>query len=52
MEHKLRKLVNRKFALYPKTDKIIEVRDELYSIMLDKYNDCLDSGMSREDSFI
>jgi hypothetical protein len=51
MEQKLRKLINRKLFLYPKTDKIIEVREELYSIMLDKYNDCLDAGMSREESY-
>jgi len=51
MEKKLRKLLNRKFALYPRTDKIIEVRDELYSIMLDKYNDCLESGLSREEGY-
>ena len=51
MEKKLRKFINRKFFLYPKTDKIIEVREELYSIMLDKYNDCLDSGMAKEDSY-
>lgn len=51
MERKLRKLVNRKFFLYPKTDMIIEVREELYTIMLDKYHDCLSSGMSQEDSY-
>jgi hypothetical protein len=51
MEKKLRKYINRKFFLYPKTDKIIEVREELYSIMLDQYNDCLASGMSEEESY-
>lgn len=47
----MRKLINRKFSLYPKTDKIIEVREELFSIMLDKYKDCLDSGMTEEESY-
>ena len=51
MEQKLRKFINRKFFLYPKTEKIIEVREELYSIMLDKYHDCMDSGMSKEESY-
>lgn len=51
MEKKLRKFINRKFSLYPKTAKIIEVREELYSIMLDKYNDCLQAGMSVEESY-
>lgn len=52
MEKKLRKFINRKFFLYPKTDKIVEVREELYSIMLDQYYDCLAAGMSKEESYI
>jgi len=51
MEKKLRKYISRKFLFYPKTKEIIEVREELYSIMLDKYNDCLLSGMSAEESY-
>lgn len=51
MERKLRKYINRKFFLYPKTEKIIEVREELYSIMLDKYNDCLASGVDKEECY-
>ena len=51
MDKKLRKLINRKFLLYPNTDRIIEVREEMYSIMLDKYNDCLNSGMSKQESY-
>lgn len=51
MEKKLRKYINRKFFLYPKTEKILEVREELYSIMLDHYNDCLASGISKEESY-
>ena len=41
MKKKLEKYINRKFLLYPKTRDILEVRDELYSIVLDRYNDCL-----------
>ena len=51
MEKKLRKYINRKFFLYPKTEKIIEVREELYSIMLDQYSDCLAAGISQEQSY-
>lgn len=51
MEKKLRKYIYRKFFLYPKTEKIIEVRDELYSIMLDKYRDSLNSGLTKEESY-
>jgi len=51
MEKKLRKYINRKFFLYPKAKGIIDIREELYSIMLDKYNDCLNFGMSEEESY-
>ncbi len=51
METKLRKYVNRKFLLYPKTNEIVEVREELYSIMLDKYNDCLDMGITQDECY-
>ena len=51
MENKLRKYINKKFHLYPKTKEFVEVREELYSIMLDKYYDCLEMGMPSEDSY-
>jgi hypothetical protein len=51
MQNKLRKYINKKFRLYPKTKEIIEVREELFSIILDKYNDCIQSGMDEERSF-
>lgn len=51
MEGKLKKYINRKFMLYPKTKDILEVREELYSIVLDRYRDCLNSGMSQEESY-
>lgn len=51
MEEKLKRYINRKFLLYPKTKEILEVRDELYSIMLDKYNDCLNMGITQEESY-
>ena len=51
MQNKLRKYINKKFRLYPKTKEILEVREELFSIVLDKYNDCIQSGMDEERSF-
>lgn len=51
MHNKLRKYINKKFRLYPKTKEILEVREELYSIILDKYNDCVQSGMDEEQSY-
>ena len=29
----------------------MEVREELYSIVLDRYNDCINLGMSPEESY-
>lgn len=52
MENKLRKYINKKFRLYPKTKEILEVREELFSIILDKYDDSLQSGMNQEQSFL
>lgn len=51
MEKRLRKYINRKFFFYPKTDRIIEVREELFSLMLDKYTDCLESGLAKEECY-
>ncbi|HZJ57547.1 MAG TPA: hypothetical protein VFD89_04825 [Clostridia bacterium] len=51
MKARLEKYINRKFLLYPKTRDIVEVRDELYSIVLDRYNDCLNLGMSEGASY-
>jgi len=51
MQNKLRKYINKKFRLYPKTKEILEVREELFSIILDKYNDSIQSGLDEERSF-
>jgi len=51
MEQKLRRYVDGKFRLYPKTKEIIELREELYSMMRDKYRDCQSSGMSKAASY-
>lgn len=51
MEKKLRVYVDRKFFAYPKTEQIVELREELFSMMRDKYNDCMKSGLSEEESY-
>lgn len=51
MEQKLRSYIDRKFRIYPKTDEIVELREELFSMMRDKYRDCQNSGMSKEQSY-
>lgn len=51
MQNKLRKYINKKFRLYPKTKEILEVREELFSIILDKYNDSVQSGMDEQSSY-
>ncbi len=47
MKNKLRNYINRKFFIYPKTTGIVELREELFSMMCDKYDDCQMSGQSR-----
>ena len=51
MEMKLRAYINRKFFMYPKTKEIVELREELYSMMVDKYNDYQKSGFTKEESY-
>ncbi|MEG1108178.1 MAG: hypothetical protein RSD32_01565 [Oscillospiraceae bacterium] len=51
MEQKLRRYIDRKFYIYPKTKEILELREELYSMMCDKYRDCKKSGLSKEKSY-
>lgn len=51
MKEKLKKYVYGKFRHYPKTKEITELRDELYSMTCDKYEDCLSNGMNENDSY-
>ena len=51
MKDKLRAYVGRKFKLYPKTKQIVELREELYSMMCDKYDDCLSEGKTESESY-
>lgn len=51
MERKLKRYLKKKFLFYPKTEDIIEIHDELYSIMLDKYSDCLKMGFTPKEAY-
>ena len=51
MENKIREYVARKFAVYPNTEKVIAFREKLLSMMLDKYCDCRNKGMSEQKSY-
>jgi len=51
MEKKIREYLDRKFVIYPNTKKIIEFRQKLLIMMLDKYRDCRSYGMSTQKSY-
>ncbi len=51
MEERLRKYVEALFAEAPKTKKSIELRQEIYTNLLDKYNDLKNSGASDEEAY-
>lgn len=47
MKEKLRVYLSRKFMMYPKTNAILALKKELYSMMCDRYDDCVEKGMSK-----
>ncbi|MDY5940376.1 MAG: hypothetical protein SPJ23_01850 [Eubacteriales bacterium] len=51
MKQKLRKYVLRKFRGYPKTKEIVDLREELYAMMCDKYDDALKKGNSNDEAY-
>lgn len=51
MKEQLKKYAAKKFRRYPKTKEIVELREELYSMMCDKYDDCIAGGMSEKESY-
>jgi hypothetical protein len=51
MKDKLRVYINRKFLLYPKTNGIVELKEELFSMMCDKYDDCQKKGLTKAASY-
>lgn len=40
--NKIKKTVDRKFSYYPETKEVLDLKEELLSIMIDKYNDLHD----------
>ncbi|MGI6153291.1 MAG: permease prefix domain 1-containing protein [Christensenellaceae bacterium] len=51
MEEKIRKYVEGLFADAPKTKLSIELRQEIYSNLMDKYGDLRTSGATEEEAF-
>ena len=51
MEDKIREYVNKKFEVCPYSMKLIEFREKLISIMIEKYRDCQYYGMSKQKSY-
>jgi uncharacterized membrane protein len=51
MEEKIRKYVEVLFAGAPKTKKAIELRQELYTNLLDKYRDLRETGATEEEAY-
>lgn len=50
MREELKKYAWRKFRRYPKTKEITDLRDELYSMMCDKYDDLTASGVDESEA--
>lgn len=51
MEEKLRQYVESLFAKAPKTQKMLELREEIFSNLKEKYNDLLTTGASEEEAY-
>ncbi len=51
MENKIKEYVNRKFGVYTNTKKMIELKEMLLSMMLEKYRDCQNLGMTEQKSY-
>ena len=51
MEKKIREYLDRKLDIYTNTKKMIEFKEKLLSMMLDKYRDCRSFGMTEKKSY-
>lgn len=51
MEEKLRKYVEELFADAPKTSKMVELREEIFMNLKEKYNDLITAGASEEEAY-
>ena len=50
MKEELKKYAWRKFRRYPKTKEITELREELWSMMCDKFDDCVAAGADEKEA--
>ena len=50
MREELKKYAWRKFRRYPKTKEITDLREELYSMMCDKFDDCVAAGLDEKEA--
>ena len=44
---RIKKAVDKRFSYYPKTKEVLDLKEELLSIMIDKYND-LETGTEKK----
>lgn len=51
MEEKLRQYVEHLFADAPKTRKMLELREEIFTNLKEKYNDLRETGASEEEAY-
>ncbi len=51
MEEKLRQYVEGLFAKAPKTQKMLELREEIFSNLKEKYNDLRQAGASEDEAY-
>ena len=51
MEENLRQYVERLFADAPKTRKMLELREEIFMNLKEKYNDLRENGASEEEAY-
>lgn len=51
MENKIREYVEKKLGGYSNTNKMIEFKEKLLSMMLDKYRECQSYGMTEGKSY-
>lgn len=51
MEEKLRKYVEGLFSSAPKTKKAVELREEIYTNLVEKYHDVVKTGATEEEAY-
>lgn len=50
MKEELKKYAWRKFRRYPKTKEITDLREELFSMMCDRFDDCVAAGLDEKEA--